>query len=73
MLGRSIWQIYEGRLRESVMGINPYVVLIAIITVLIAVPVGTWAGPDTCITCHTDAEQLKTLVKPPEIGGEGEG
>ncbi len=31
------------------------------------------AGQSTCITCHSDAQKLKLLVKPPDIHGEAEG
>jgi len=30
-------------------------------------------GRGSCYKCHTNAEKMKSLVVPPEIGGEGEG
>jgi len=37
-------------------------------------PAWAWASNNSsCVTCHTDDLQLKSLVKPPEISGEGEG
>lgn len=31
------------------------------------------ADRGSCVQCHTDDQQMKSLVKPPEIGGEAEG
>ena len=31
------------------------------------------ADRGSCVKCHTNANEMKALVKPPEIGGEGEG
>lgn len=31
------------------------------------------ADSNSCISCHTDDARMKSLVKPPEIGGEAEG
>ncbi|SEM43418.1 hypothetical protein SAMN04489760_11553 [Syntrophus gentianae] len=35
-----------------------------------------WVGAsfvNQCLSCHTDGEKMKTLVKAPTLGGEGEG
>jgi hypothetical protein len=55
------------------MRMNPYLFLAACFFILIPFHETLSSESDTCITCHTDAEKLKSLVKPPEIGGEGEG
>lgn len=55
------------------MGMSSRFLPVLFVLVLLYLTAASWAGTDTCITCHTDEEQLKTLVKPPEIGGEGEG
>jgi c(7)-type cytochrome triheme protein len=36
-------------------------------------PLAAKADRGSCARCHTDANQMKSLVKPPEIGGEAEG
>jgi hypothetical protein len=54
---------------------NPWMFLLFLLTmILFAVPVHSpSADSNSCIACHTDDAKLKALVKPPEIGGEGEG
>jgi c(7)-type cytochrome triheme protein len=31
------------------------------------------ADRGSCVKCHTNADEMKALVKPPKIGGEAEG
>jgi hypothetical protein len=51
----------------------PFFLFISAI-VFITAPVYTpSAGTNSCVTCHTDDAKLKSLVKPPKIGGAGEG
>jgi len=48
--------------------------LILMFVVLLLLPAWIWAAPvNQCISCHTDDQKMKSLVKPPVIGGEGEG
>ncbi|MBN2297032.1 MAG: hypothetical protein JXM72_00470 [Deltaproteobacteria bacterium] len=50
-----------------------YLFLMSCIFILVPLPETLSAQSGTCISCHTDAQRLKSLVKPPELGGEGEG
>ena len=44
------------------------------VTLAFMLPSLAWAaGGAKCITCHASDPVMKTMVKPPEIGGEGEG
>src|SRR4030043_495876 len=36
-------------------------------------PIKAKADNGSCYQCHTNASEMKTLVVPPKIGGEGEG
>jgi hypothetical protein len=48
--------------------------LILLSIILLLLP--AWVGADSvnqCISCHTDDQKLKSLVKAPAIGGGGEG
>lgn len=48
--------------------------LIMLAMIFTAVPaLSPSADSNSCVICHTDDAKLKSLVKPPEIGGEGEG
>ncbi|HQI80130.1 MAG TPA: hypothetical protein PLR71_01105 [Deltaproteobacteria bacterium] len=45
------------------------------IAIMFAVPpsLSLSADPNSCVTCHTDGEKMKSLVVPPTIHAEGEG
>ncbi|ABC75971.1 hypothetical protein [Syntrophus aciditrophicus] len=48
--------------------------LVSFFLVLFLLPAWAWAAAvNQCISCHTDDQKMKSLVKPPAIGGEGEG
>jgi len=48
--------------------------LFPLLLFLFLLPSWAWAiSLNHCISCHTDDQKMKSLVKPPTIGGEGEG
>ncbi len=44
-------------------------------TVLAVLHCGTAAAADhgACVSCHTDDQRMKSMVKPPDLHGEAEG
>jgi len=40
---------------------------------LMTLSAGAAAPTSSCVTCHTSESILKAMVKPPALGGEGEG
>jgi hypothetical protein len=50
--------------------------LLVLLPAMVLIPMPDFspaADANSCVTCHTDEVKLKGLVKPPRIGGEGEG
>jgi len=50
--------------------------LFVFVPAMVLIPVPDFspsADSTSCVSCHTDDAKLKSLVKPPQIGGEGEG
>ncbi len=47
--------------------------LISLPLFLLSVLAADAAQTSSCVTCHTNAAIMKSMVKPPAMGGEGEG